>query len=408
MDNFHKSVLDNGIRVISESMHSVRSVSLGIWVRAGTVNEVAYNNGISHFLEHMLFKGTVHRSACDIAASLEAFGGSLNGSTGKEISLYNAHILDEHVSQAVDVLSDMIQNPLFLETDLRVEKDVVLSEISQAREDPEEMITDYFYQNMFPDHPLGSFIYGTEENVRNFNSSDLFNYLTRQYTTPRIVFAAAGNVRHEHLVDLVQSHFSKSIADLPNQIDPIRKNPLEFNNAHSPHLFQGHFIIGSRIMGYHDKDKYAMSLLDILLGGGMSSRLFQNIREKYGYIYSIYSFVDYMANTGVFGVYSASPLEKLEKTMQLVHDELDKLCEGTVLPDELEQIKSQVRGAMLLGHENSARRMRRIGENEVYNSTYTGLEQILEIIEQITPDDITTLARRYLNKRNRSITLLTP
>ncbi len=408
MNNCRKTVLDNGLRVISESMTSVRSVSLGIWVRAGSVNEGTYNNGISHFLEHMLFKGTVHRTARDIATSLEAFGGSLNGSTGKEISLYTAYVLDEHLPLAVEVLSDMIQNPLFLETDLQVEKDVVLSEISQAREDPEEMIIDYFYQSMFPDHPLGTFIYGTEDNIKKFKSHDLFHYLKNQYTTPRIVFAAAGNVNHDRLVELVQTHFSKSIADLPYHIDPLRKNPVQFNDNRSPYLQQTHFIIGSRIMGYLDEDKYTTSLLDVLLGGGMSSRLFQNIREKYGFPYSIYSFVDFMATTGVFGVYSASPLDKLDKTMQLVHDELDKLCEGMVEPDELEQIKSQVRGAMVLGHESSSRRMRRIGENEIFNCDYVDLDKILHIIEGITPDDITQIARRYLNKDNRSITLLTP
>ncbi len=404
-----KSVLDNGVRVITERMPFVRSVSLGVWIRVGSANESAETNGISHFLEHMLFKGTKKRTALEIASSLESLGGYINGSTGKEISVFNAHILDEHIETAIDVLTDLLLNPKFGKKELDLEKSVVMAEISHAKEDPEEMVLDLFCQNVFPDHPLGFFIYGTESNVNGFSQKALFSHLHDQYTCDRTVIAAAGNVEHERFVEMVAERYQPQYTSPASTASlPLTDHPQRYFKREEDFLHQAHICLGSRICGHNDERKFATVLLDVLLGGGMSSRLFQNIREKYGFAYSVYSFTDFMAEIGLLGIYMACAEDKVEKSIELMQTELKKLKKNSVSNEELSRIKSQVKGNIVLGLESSSRRMRHIGENESYNCEHLTLEQLITKVDNVTPGDLVEMARQFLDDSKLNITILAP
>ncbi len=405
-----RTELENGIRIVTERMPFVRSVSIGVWVKAGTIDETTSNNGISHFLEHLLFKGTTSKSAMEIASSLESLGGSLNGSTGKEFSVYSAQVLDENTDVAIDVLSDLIQNPRFDEKDIELEKNVVIAEINHAQEDPEELLMDLFYQKMFPDHPLGYFIYGSKENVQSFSRDDLALYRESLYTSNHLIFAAAGNIDHETFVDLVSgnistvsSHPSKNhrIHDLPKQergLCDVQVNGFQ----------QAHICLGVRTFGFNDERKYPMALMDVLLGGGMSSRLFQNIREKYGFAYSVYSFTDLLKYAGVWGTYMACAEDKAEEAIELLRSELLSLAKHGVAKDELDRVKSQVKGNILLGLESSARRMRKIGDNEYYSSPHLTLNEVLTKIMNVKSDEITDLAQQYFDDSQFCTIVLKP
>jgi len=408
-DQVKKTQLENGIRIVTEYMPSVRSVAVGIWIGVGSANERPDNNGISHFLEHMVFKGTKKRSARDIALSLESLGGSINGSTGKDVTIYNAYVLDEYIDVALDVLIDIIKEPKFAEQDIALEKTVVLSEINHSKENPEELISDYLYYRLFPNHPLGYFILGKPENIQHFNRDHLFNYLNSEYTGDRIVFAAAGNVDHDHVVDLVRQKYEPntlSSAKASNIPLPETDKGTFFYHNRSSH--QAHICMGTRIFGYNDERKYELALLDLLLGGGMSSRLFQNIREKYGFAYNVYSFSDLMKDTGIFGCYMACDVNKVDQSTDLLLTEIDKIRKNSIASEELDRIKSQVKGMLILGMESSARRMRKIAETEIYNAEHIRVEKVLQKVEKIVPSDLTEIAREFLDESNLTLAVLTP
>ncbi|MBN2000046.1 insulinase family protein, partial [candidate division KSB1 bacterium] len=403
-----KSVLPNGLVVVSEYMPYVRSVSIGAYIRAGSVNESPGNNGIAHFLEHMLFKGTKNKTALEIAQSLESLGGTLNGATGKENSVYHAQVLDEFVPVAIDVLTDLLQNPRFEKYNIQKEKEVILAEISHSREDPEELIVDRFYSHLFPDHPLGYLIYGTPENVRGFRLNDLQEYMDNFYTPNQTIFAAAGNIQHEKFVDLVQNTYHRKNSGYEWKTAPLSPVHVGLEFEFLTSLQQAHICIGTRVFGTGDERKYALVLMDVLLGGGMSSRLFQNIREKYGFAYSVYSFTDFMQETGVFGAYMACAPEKVEKSVDLVMKEFKKIAKNSVTNEELQRAKSQVKGNMLLGLESSGRRMRKIGETEIYSRDHLSISQLVEKIERIQTSELVELAREFLDKSKLNITVISP
>jgi predicted Zn-dependent peptidase len=404
-----RTILDNGIRVVTERMPFVRSVALGVWVRAGSGDETLDNNGIAHFLEHMFFKGTTRRTAKEIAQSLESLGGGLNGSTGKEVSVYSAHVLDEHVEIAVDVLADLIQNPKFETSDIELEKQVVLAEMAHAKEDPEELTFDNFYQNMFPHHPLGYFIYGSEENIVKFSQTDLENFRATEYTPDRMVVAAAGNVKHDEFVRHVTFHFSNI---KPHEAIQTTSEPLQqleqFVHLQMDGFQQAHICLGVRTFGYGDKRRYALALFDVLLGGGMSSRLFQNIREKYGFAYSVFSFSDMMSETGILGSYIACDTKKIDDSIHLLQLEIDKIKNGDLTDHEVDMVKSQVRGNLILGLENSGRRMKKIGESELYGMPHRSLDEIVSMVDNVSKHDIEHLAHELFVPNNTSITILSP
>ncbi|MDZ7316962.1 MAG: insulinase family protein [candidate division KSB1 bacterium] len=401
--------LDNGIRVVSERMPFVRSAAVGLWVAAGSRDETAENNGIAHFIEHMLFKGTLHRSAREIAACLESRGGALNASTGKETTSYTAHILAEDLAYAVDVLADLILFPKFDPQDIELEKQVVLAEMAESFDDPEELVFDYFYQNIFTDHPLGLFVYGRPETVKAFSRGDLADFKQRNYTPENIVAAAAGLVEHEQFVELVE----KAFADFPAAEKSSRRNglmkaPLPYVPHRLASIHQAHICYGARTFGIDDERKYALALLDALLGGGMSSRLFQNIREKYGFTYSVYTFADLMQDTGVFGAYLACDKAKVDRSIELLKEEIEKIKDGDLSEKELEEAKAQVRGHLIIGMESPGRRLKKIAETESYKLPHLTVDEIIDSIHAVTTCQVTEMVRDLFKEGNTNITVVLP
>jgi predicted Zn-dependent peptidase len=404
-----QSRLTNGLRVVTERMSRMRSVSIGVWIRSGSVDETEPERGLSHFLEHMLFKGTKRLSAKAIAQSLESLGGNLNASTGKELSVYTAHVVDEHVEIAVDILADLIQNPKLTAKDIELERNVILTEINHALEDPEETALDYLYLQLYPNHPMGHFIYGSPKQVKSFQRSHFIKYINKHYTANRMVVAAAGNVDHLCFVEHVKNKFG-ALTECGQRpvIEPISK-PYSLLMKHKfPTLQQAHIAMGTHVCSYTDEKKYGLLLLDVIFGGGMSSRLFQNIRERYGFAYSIYSFVDLLSTTGVFGMYLGCEADKLDQSIELLNRELKKLYAQQVRQNELDMVKSQAKGSLILGLEGSASRMRRIGENEIYSAKHLSAQQVLKKIDAISLNDLGELIEEYLKPDRFATTLIIP
>lgn len=405
-DPYARSALPNGLRVVTEYMPAVRSVALGVWVEAGSRDETPTSKGVSHFLEHMLFKGTSNRSARQIAEALEDVGGSLNAYTSKEFSCYSAHVLDEHVPLAVDVLADILQNSLLAEDDIEKERDVILREMDHSRETPEDVIFDYLYEDIYPGHPLGHQIYGEPATVRNLSREDLLAYLKTHYTRGRVVVAAAGNVRHEQLVELASMAFSQ----LPESSRPERQAPTEppHGSIRAHACAQVHVCMGVRSCSYADQRKFALLVLDTILGAGMSSRLFQRLREEHGAAYAIYSFADFFSDTGLFGVYFATEPRRLELCMDLVLSELRELAHNGLTAAELERAKSQLKGNLVLGLENTSSRMSRLAKLELYLRRFSTLNETLSQIEAVTVEEVHQLASELLAGEKLVVTRLEP
>lgn len=301
--SYRKTTLANGIRVISEEIPSVKSVSIGVWVNTGSKNETEKNNGITHFIEHMVFKGTKNKSIREIAQSIESVGGFMNAFTTKEHTCFYARVLDEYVENAVDVLSDLVQNPIFPAKEIEKEKTVVIEEIKSTEDDPDDQVHEYFEKHLFGEHSLGMPIIGTVENVSSFTRNDLIQFIEDYYTTNNIIVTAAGNIKHEQLLKLVEKYFRKKLSTAVKQeTEKFSKQKKVFKEYPKP-IQQAHICTGTVAFSVHSKLRYPALVMNTILGDGMSSRLFQQIREKRGLAYSVYSFLTLMNETGVFGVY---------------------------------------------------------------------------------------------------------
>ncbi|MBC7188160.1 MAG: insulinase family protein [Calditrichaeota bacterium] len=405
-ETYARSVLTNGLRVVSEYMPAVRSVALGVWVETGSRDETPALKGVSHFLEHMLFKGTTRRTARQIAEALEDVGGSLNAYTSKEFCCYTAHVLDEHLPLAVDVLADILQNSLLAESDIEKEKEVILREMDHSRETPEDVIFDYLYEDVFPGHPLGHPVYGEEATVKGFTRAELADYLRSHYTKGRMVVAAAGSISHELLVGLVERGFS----DLPENNRPLRQPPVQPPCGHARHqqCAQAHVCIGGRAYPYADPRKFALLVLDTILGAGMSSRLFQRVREEHGAAYAVYSFVDFFSDTGLLGVYFATEPNRLALCTDLVLAELKALCQNGIPGEELLRAKSQLKGNLVLALENTSSRMSRLAKLEIYLQSFCSLEETIAQIEAVTLRDVQQVAAELLAEDRLIVTRLEP
>jgi len=408
--NYQKTVLDSGIRVVSETIPYVRSVSIGVWANVGSRDEKETKNGISHFLEHMVFKGTRNRSMKDIAQSLESLGGFLNAFTTKEHTCFYARVLDEHLPRAVDVLGDLIQNATFEPTEMEKEKTVVIEELKNAEDDPEDIIHDYFERTVFPNHSLGFPIIGTEKNLRSFTRKDLFTHVETHYTPSRMVIAAAGNVEHKRLVSLVEKFFKKikpSGARLKRPHGPTHAEKPEFKEYQKP-ITQAHVCLGTVGYSLRHKDRYPLLVLNALLGEGMSSRLYQTIREKHGLAYTVFSFLSFLSDTGLFGTYVGTDRNKVDDALALIHKEFRKLKEKFVSSAELERTKSQIKGTMMLGLENMSGRMMRLGSGELQFERYIPLDTILKRVEGVTADGMQRVANDLFDEKEFSTIVIRP
>ena len=407
---YRKTVLPNGFRVVSEELTHVRSVSVGVWIDVGSRDESATMNGISHFIEHMVFKGTKNRSVKDIAQSVESVGGYMNAFTGKEHTCYYARVLDEHASLAIDVLSDLALNAVFPEKDLKKEKAVVIEELKNAEDDPDDIIHDYFDKALFGKHPLGYPVIGTEKNLRSFKRDDLVHHLRNHYVPENMVLAAAGNISHEKLVALADKYFG---AMRPRHQSRMvgRNKPREYKaetRDYKKPIQQAHVCIGTQAWSIKSKQRYPTLVLNTLLGDGMSSRLFQNIREKYGFAYSVYSSATLMSDAGVFSAYIGTDKQHIEKSTELILKEFEKLCTKPVSTAELNRTKAQLKGSMMLSLESIPNRMMRLGTSELYFQEINSIDAILRQINGVRQEDVQAIAKNLFSEERLSKVVIHP
>lgn len=395
---FQKSELSNGALLVTEKIDHVRSVSLGAWVKTGSRHEAPGENGVSHFVEHMLFKGTRKRSAFDIAHAIESVGVGLNAFTGKELTCYYAHILDENLPLAVDVLTDMLIDSRFLQEEFEKEKQVILEEIDDANEVPEDKIHDYFFADLFEDHPLAQPILGSSDSVHALQNQQLKDFVARTYRPDSFVFAAAGNVDHDQLAALLDAALPNAKPGLNGEQTHTatlsRKRKARIYNEKS---LLSHLCIGSHLLHFADKRKYAALILNTLIGGGMSSRLFQSVREKHALCYNIYSYLEFFSDTGIFCIYAGADKEKSNFAHDLIARELETIRMNGISVDELEATKSQFKGNLMLGLEDTYSRMNRIAKMEIYLQNYYSLDQVLDGISKVSLSDIQNVAEIMLH-----------
>jgi predicted Zn-dependent peptidase len=407
---FAKTVLDNGIRIVSQEMPNNRSVTLGIWVENGSRHENEAENGISHFIEHLLFKGTERRSAAQIAEEMDAVGGVINAFTSKENTCYYAKVLDENLSLAIDLLSDIFLHSSFDAAEIERERSVILQEISQAEDTPDDYVHDLFNLDFFRDHPIGWPICGRQETVNGFRRQDIVDFFKSRYQPQRVVVAAAGNIRHADLVKEMASRLGSIDGAADNNTEKIRGETVpEIASGVYPHekpLEQVHLCLG--IPGIHQthSKRYVGYVLNTLLGGGMSSRLFQEIREKRGKAYSVYSFSSSYKDVGYFGVYAGTSLESTEEVVDLITAELKKLAGGEISDTELQRTQGQLVGSTMLGLESSDAWMSHIARNEIYFGNSVTTDEICRRIRAVSRADVIELAQEFFHGRDMTLTLL--
>ncbi len=388
----HKTVLDNGVRVLSEHLPHVRSVSLGIWIGVGSRDERPDESGISHFIEHMIFKGTKRRSSLDIARELDAIGGLSNAFTGKENTCIHARVLDRHFPQIVDILSDLFLASAFDREEMIREKQVVLQEINMVEDTPEEYVHLLHGRHCWPNHPLGMSVLGSGDSVTSFDQGLLLDYFQRYYTPERIIIAAAGRIRHEDLL----SAFRPLFESLP----PGRPSPAERTPAlhagtfcHEKDLEQVHVCIGGKAPELTSEDRLAGALLNTLLGGNMSSRLFQEIREKRGLAYAVYSFLSAYLDTGLLGVYLGTDPRWVNEALDVVRRETGRILEGELSEAEMEMMREHLIGGILLGSESTDNRMMRLAKNEYVYNRYVSYDELIENLAKVRIEDVIRVAR---------------
>ncbi len=404
---FSKTVLDNGIRVVSQEMPDHRSVTLGIWVENGSRHESREENGISHFIEHLLFKGTKRRSAAQIAEEIDAVGGVLNAFTAKEYTCYYAKVLDENLPLAIDLLTDIFLNSSFEGEEIERERSVILQEISQAEDTPDDYVHDLFNVDFFNDHPLARPICGRTETVTSFRRDDFVNFFKSRYHPLRVIIAAAGHVRHDELVEEMSARLGSSHRG-PPAISMDETAPKMGNGVfpHQKSLEQSHLCLGMAGPHQSHPQRYVAYVLNTLLGGGMSSRLFQEIREKRGKAYSVYSFAASYKDVGYFGVYAGTSLEWTEEVVELIVRELKSLAAGEIKATEIERTQGQLVGSMILGLESTDSWMSHIARNEIYFAKPITTDEICEGIRSVKRNEVVELAQALFRPETLTLSLL--
>ena len=400
--------LSNGLTIVTETVDTVRSVALGFWVRAGSRYEPADLSGISHFLEHSVFKGTENRSTFEIASSLESVGGHLNAFTTKEYTCYHARFLSEYLENAVDVLSDIILHPIFPESEINREKSVVLDELRDSHDVPEEVAFDTFEKFLYPGNQLGLPILGNEDTIKGFSAEKLDHYLNDNYSPENTIIVAAGYVEHDELVKMISDRYDRKSTS-ENSFESLDSTQYKPGiETRTKDIQQSHLIVGMPIFSVYDEKRYAAAVLNSILSGGMSSRLFQNIREAHGVAYQIFSFVNLYRDTGSFGVYLATDPAKRDKALELTQKELQKMVDEPVNDAELERVKAQYKSGIVMGDESMERRMLRLGRQQIYYGKNISLDIFLSKIEGIDTQNIQQLARELFNPESFFTSILEP
>ncbi len=404
--HIRREVLPNGLTVITEEMQHIRSISVGIWVKTGSRDEAPEWNGISHFIEHMVFKGTKHRSAEDIARQVDSIGGNMDAFTAKECICFNVKVLDEHLPIAMDVLSDLVLNPTFDVKDIGRERGVILEEIKMDEDNPDYLVHEIFTQNFWKDHPLGKPILGTKETVRKFEQPVVFDTYSQRFSPGNLVVAAAGNINHERFLDLARKHFDhmKPVENGFHGQPPKVVSRIIMRNKKA--LEQVQICIGVPSHPIAHEKRYASYILNTVLGGGMSSRLFQNIRERQGLVYAIYSDLNPYRDTGCLCVYAGTSRESAARVVESVIAEFRNLKSTAVPEEELRRCKDQLKGSLMLSLESSTARMSNLARQEMYFDRFYSLDELIDRIEAVSADDLQALATDFFQTENIAVTVL--
>ncbi|HXG70004.1 MAG TPA: pitrilysin family protein [Gemmatimonadaceae bacterium] len=405
-----RTVLPNGLTVLSENMPGVRSVALGAWVRAASLHESPETMGVSHMLEHMVFKGTATRSARELALALETLGGSLDAYTAREHTAYQARVLDEHLPQAAEVLADLIFRPALRASDLELEKKVVLEEINTVDDTPDDLVFELHNAELWGAHPYGYSILGTRESVAALGTKDLRDLHQRAYHPDQIVVAAGGNVEHDALLDTLTS---AGWAEVPAGSLPRLVSPAPFvQQPAAVHVerdtMQTHVVIGSVAFAHGDPRRYAMSLVGMLFGGGMSSRLFQRIREEMALAYTVYAFQSFHEDAGMHGVYVGTTPETAREAVATINEEMEKLAAAGLSEEELAAGKSQLKGQITLSLESPSSRMYRAAGVELYGEPFRTLDEVLALVDAIDGDTVSAVCRDFFAPARQTLVSLGP
>ncbi len=386
--------LANGMTIVTDRLDTVETVSLGVWVQAGSRFETAANNGVSHLLEHMAFKGTARRSARDIAEEIEAVGGHLNAFTSREMTAFHATTLKDNVDVAIDIIGDILQNSVFDQQELEREREVVLQEIGQAFDTPDDIVFDHFQSTAFPEQPLGRPVLGPPEIVASMTRDTLMGYMGTHYTPPRMIFAAAGKLDHDVIVAMVEAQFSRVEAGIVEQPEAALYRGGDIRETRD--LEQVHFVLGFESVSFHDPDYYAIAVAASTLAGGMSSRLFQEIREKRGLVYSIYGFNSAYSDGGLFGIYAGTGEEGLAELVPVLCDELIKST-STIEEKELGRARAQMRTGIVMSLESTAARAEQIARQITVFDRVMPIEELIEKVEALSCADIERAISRLLS-----------
>ena len=409
-DGFRRTVLPNGLTVLSERMPGVRSVAFGAWVRAASLHESRDKMGVSHLLEHMVFKGTAKRSAKQIALELEALGGSLDAYTSREHTVYQARVLDEHLDIAADVIGDFVFRPSLRKKDLELERKVVLEEIAMVEDTPDDLVYEVHNEALWGPHPYGYSILGTRDSVSALGVDDLRALHARAYHPSQLIVAASGNVGHDELLASLErtgwteerpGDAARLVVPVPVPLAPLRKH-VKRDGA------QTHIVVGSATVPHGDPRRHALVLLSVLLGGGMSSRLFQRVREELGLAYAVYTFQSFHADTGMHGVYVGTGPETAREALDAIDAELASVAANGLPADELAMGKSQLKGQITLSLESVSARMYRCAGVELYGEPYRTLDEMLALVDAVTVEEIADVARDFFGPERQTVVSLGP
>ncbi|MEI6811545.1 MAG: pitrilysin family protein [Actinomycetes bacterium] len=403
--NVRRTVLSSGLRIVTEEVPSVRSAAIGIWVNVGSRDETPAVAGASHFLEHLLFKGTTTRTALEISSSIESVGGEMNAFTTKEYTCFYARVIDTDLPMAVDVVSDLITSSLVTANDVDSERKVVLEEISMRDDDPSDLVQELFSDTYYGDTPIGRSILGTTESINGMSRSAVFNYYKKRYIPQDLVIAVAGNIKHKKVVEMVERALSRDGFLNAHGSPQVRPDtPIRIKNQQSVGLInrkteQANMFYGVAGVARNDDRRFTMGILSAALGGGMSSRLFQEIREKRGLAYSVFSYSQQFAGTGILGFYAASHPTKAFEVIDVIREVLADVAANGMTEEEIERAKGAVRGSLVLSQEDSGSRMSRIGKSEIVYGEIMGFDEILKEISGVTSDAIRKVAGEFLVQR---------
>ncbi|WP_354640478.1 M16 family metallopeptidase [Kitasatospora camelliae] len=408
-----RTVLPGGLRVVTETLPTVRSATFGIWVGVGSRDESPVLNGATHYLEHLLFKGTARRGALEISAALDAVGGEMNAFTAKENTCYYARVLDTDLPLAIDVVCDMLTGSLIRPEDVEAERGVILEEMAMAEDDPGDVVHDLFAKTLYGSAPLGRPILGTQETVTALTRDQIAGFYHRRYKPENLVVAAAGNLDHTAVVKLVQKAFAPVLAKSTGHPAEVRRGVKAHRASGRVSVLnrqteQAHLVLGVPGVPRHDDRRWAIGVLNAALGGGMSSRLFQEVREKRGLAYSVYSYSSSYADSGLFGIYAGCQPKRVEEVLRICRQELARVVAEGITEEELHRAIGQLSGSTVLGMEDTGSLMNRIGKAEISYGHHLSVDEMLEKMASVTLDDVHAVARDVLGAYRPSLALIGP